>query len=105
MKTEFSDAPDETVGQRIGRYKILECVGEGGCGVVYVAEQAEPVRRVWRSRSLSWARAPSRLPRHAPSPAPNSRLIPSTSAVISGASTQPVFTGTFGLDLSEVTAL
>jgi eukaryotic-like serine/threonine-protein kinase len=45
MKIEFADAPDETVGQKIGRYKILEKIGEGGCGVVYVAEQTEPVRR------------------------------------------------------------
>jgi eukaryotic-like serine/threonine-protein kinase len=30
---------------RIGRYKLLQQIGEGGCGVVYMAEQEEPVRR------------------------------------------------------------
>ncbi len=46
MKVEFpEDQPDEAVGQTLGRYKLLERVGEGGCGVVYVAEQTEPVRR------------------------------------------------------------
>jgi serine/threonine protein kinase len=38
-------APTEKPGDRIGRYKLLEQIGEGGCGVVYVAEQHEPVRR------------------------------------------------------------
>jgi len=30
---------------RISRYQLLEKIGEGGCGVVYLAEQQEPVRR------------------------------------------------------------
>jgi len=32
-------------GERIGRYKLLQQIGEGGCGIVYMAEQEEPVRR------------------------------------------------------------
>ena len=38
-------APVEGPGTVIGRYKLLQEIGEGGCGVVYMAEQAEPVRR------------------------------------------------------------
>src|SRR5262249_13817002 len=32
--------------ERIGSYKLLQKIGEGGCGVVYMAEQIEPLRRL-----------------------------------------------------------
>jgi len=38
-------AGTEKPGDRIGRYKLLQKIGEGGCGAVYMAEQEEPVRR------------------------------------------------------------
>src|SRR6266849_5004853 len=54
----LQESPDEAVSQariaatadekpldRIGRYKLLEQIGEGGCGVIFMAEQEEPVRR------------------------------------------------------------
>ena len=39
------DGVTEVSGTRIGRYKLLQRIGEGGGGVVYMAEQEEPVRR------------------------------------------------------------
>src|SRR5437016_1808587 len=38
-------AASEKPGDRIGHYKLLQQIGEGGCGVVYMAEQEAPVRR------------------------------------------------------------
>ena len=38
----------DPVGSRIGPYKLLQSIGEGGCGVVYMAEQdgaGAPARR------------------------------------------------------------
>ncbi len=36
---------EEKPGEKIGHYKLLQEIGEGGCGVVWMAEQEAPVRR------------------------------------------------------------
>src|SRR4026209_1418614 len=48
----------EGPGTQIGKFKILEQIGEGGFGVVYMAEQKEPVRAASPSKSSSsaWTR-------------------------------------------------
>ena len=38
-------APREVLGAMIGRYKLLQEIGEGGFGIVYMADQMEPVKR------------------------------------------------------------
>src|SRR5690242_2484034 len=46
---ETVDAPPnpltETAGTVIGHYKLLQRIGEGGFGVVWMADQERPVRR------------------------------------------------------------
>lgn len=36
---------EDLIGSKIGPYKLLQKLGEGGCGAVYMAEQESPVRR------------------------------------------------------------
>src|SRR5207245_694887 len=39
-------APSEAAGATIGPYRLVQVIGEGGMGTVYLAEQTAPVRRV-----------------------------------------------------------
>ena len=51
----------EGLGTQIGRYKLLEQIGEGGMGTVWMAQQVEPVNRLVAVKLIKqgWTRSKS----------------------------------------------
>ena len=43
--TTSYDSTQEFLGSQIGPYKLLSVLGEGGFGIVYLAEEREPIKR------------------------------------------------------------
>ena len=44
----------QAVTERIGPYRLLRVIGEGGMGIVYEAEQETPVRRKVALKLIKW---------------------------------------------------
>jgi serine/threonine protein kinase/WD40 repeat protein len=45
LRIALDEQPEETAGATIGPYKLLQPIGQGGFGTVWMAEQQEPIRR------------------------------------------------------------
>ncbi len=56
VEAALPDAPTghECAGDQIGPYRLLESIGEGGFGVVWMAEQQRPIRRKVALKILKW---------------------------------------------------
>ena len=46
LATTSTSQPERELSENIGPYKLLQKIGEGGMGAVYMAEQDKPVKRV-----------------------------------------------------------
>ena len=57
-EAENTGSLTERSGDRIGRYRLLQEIGHGGCGVVYMAEQEHPVRRKVALKVIKLGMAP-----------------------------------------------
>ena len=54
LAVEMARLKPEEAGERIGPYKLLQQIGEGGFGIVWMAEQEQPVRRRVALKIIKW---------------------------------------------------
>ena len=57
LRSTETQQPPSRPPEKIGNYRILQKVGEGGMGEVYEAEQEKPVRRKVALKIIKWGMA------------------------------------------------